>query len=485
MRTLWTTLHRWMGLSTALFLIISGLTGAVISWDHEIDGWLNSKLYDTGSRGPFRNPFELAAAVEAHDPRARVAYLPLGFEEGHAAGYFVQPRQDPATGRPYQLGYNQVFVDPVTAEVRGKRDSTAVSLKPETLMPFLRKLHYTLHVPAMWGSDRVGQWIMGGIALVWLLDSFVGLYLTMPRRLRQRAGAETVPHRDPAGWWSRWKPSWLLRWKAGGYKLNFDLHRAGGLWAWGLIIVVAFTSFSINLNREIFFPLLSMVSKTTPGPSTLVPRLERVDEHRRHVETALLGDLLEAGRAGDVDLGQHVADDVQSHQQQPARSQRRAQRLCDFQVACRQRLRHALAAGGQVAAHLAALRDARQAVGHRLAADDQHALVALGDLGHEALHHQRGGAHAVQGLGDGAEVQAVGLDAEDAGAAHAVERLQDDVVVLGVEAAHLVGVARHQRRADELRELHHRQLLRVVAQRRRLVEHAAPSRSACSSRWVA
>jgi uncharacterized iron-regulated membrane protein len=254
MRTLWTTLHRWMGLSTALFLIVSGLTGAVISWDHEIDGWLNSKLYDTEARGPFRNPFELAAAVEAHDPRARVAYLPLGFEEGHAAGYFVQPRKDPATGRPYKLGYNQVFVDPVTAEVRGKRDSTAVSFKPETLMPFLRKLHYTLHVPAMWGSDRVGQWIMGGIALVWLLDSFVGFYLTMPRRLRQRAGAETVPHRDPAGWWSRWKPSWLLRWKAGGYKLNFDLHRAGGLWVWGLIIVVAFTSFSINLNREDIFP---------------------------------------------------------------------------------------------------------------------------------------------------------------------------------------------------------------------------------------
>jgi uncharacterized iron-regulated membrane protein len=206
MRTLWTTLHRWMGLFTALFLIVSGLTGAVISWDHEIDGWINSKLYDTEARGPFRNPFELAAAVEAHDPRARVAYMPLGFEEGHAAGYFVQPRNDPATGRPYKLGYNQVFVDPVTAEVRGKRDSTAVSFKPETLMPFLRKLHYTLHVPAMWGSDRVGHWIMGGIALVWLLDSFVGFYLTMPRRLRQRAGADVVPHRDPASWWSRWKP---------------------------------------------------------------------------------------------------------------------------------------------------------------------------------------------------------------------------------------------------------------------------------------
>jgi len=34
----------------------------------------------------------------------------------------------------------------------------------------------------MWGTDRLGQWIMGGIALVWLFDRFVAMYLTTPRR---------------------------------------------------------------------------------------------------------------------------------------------------------------------------------------------------------------------------------------------------------------------------------------------------------------
>ncbi|BEP33511.1 PepSY-associated TM helix domain-containing protein [Variovorax sp. V59] len=268
MRAFATAVHRWAGLAVALFLVVSGLTGAVISWDHEIDGWLNRKLYDTASRGPFRDPFDLVAAVEAHDPRARVAYLPLGFEEGHTARYFVQPRTDPATGKPFRLGYNQVFVDPVTAEVRGRRDASAISLKPETLMPFLRKLHYMLHVPAVWGTDRLGYWIMGGVALVWLLDSCVALYLTTPRRQRRAAHPE---HRGPREWWKRWKPAWAVRWAAGGYRLNFDLHRAGGLWMWALIIVIAFTSFSLNLYKEIFHPMLSLVSKTTPGPSALVP----------------------------------------------------------------------------------------------------------------------------------------------------------------------------------------------------------------------
>lgn len=268
MRAFWTAVHRFAGLAVALFLIVSGLTGAVISWDHEIDGWLNRKLYDTSARGPFRDPFDLAAAVEAHDPRVRVAYMPLGFEEGHAAGYFVQPRTDPATGKPHQLGFNRVYVDPVTAEIRGTRDSTAISLKPETLMPFLRKLHYTLHVPAMWGTDRLGHWIMGTVALVWLVDSFVALYLTTPRRQRRSAHPE---HRAAREWWQRWKPAWAVRWAAGSYKLNFDLHRAGGLWLWALIILIAFTSFSLNLYKEIFHPMLSLVSKTTPGPSALVP----------------------------------------------------------------------------------------------------------------------------------------------------------------------------------------------------------------------
>ena len=88
--------------------------------------------------------------------------------------------------------------------------------------------------------------------------------------------------------------------------------------------------------------------------------LERVDERRGDVEAGLLGDLLEAGRARHVDLGEAVADHVEADEQQAARRQRRPDRLGDLAVARRQRLRDALAADGEVAADLAALRDARQ-----------------------------------------------------------------------------------------------------------------------------
>ena len=264
MREFWTVVHRWLGLTAALFLIVAGATGAVISWDHEIDEWLNADLMETPGRGALQDPLALAAAVEAHDPRAEVAYMTLALEEGHAASFLVRPRQDPATGQPYGLDYNNVFVDPVTAQVTGVRDSKSLALSTRNLMPWLRHLHESLHMPAFWGSDRWGFWLMGGIALMWLIDSFVALYLTLPRRL---AAARTARAAQPArSWWQRWQPSWVVRWRAGGYKLNFDLHRAGGLWVWLIIIVVSFTSFSLNLYREVFYPVMSQISTTTPGP---------------------------------------------------------------------------------------------------------------------------------------------------------------------------------------------------------------------------
>jgi uncharacterized iron-regulated membrane protein len=57
-----------------------------------------------------------------------------------------------------------------------------------------------------------------------------------------------------------------VRRAAGSYKLNYDLHRAGSLWTWALLFVLAFTAFSLNLYREVFYPLLASVSQVTATP---------------------------------------------------------------------------------------------------------------------------------------------------------------------------------------------------------------------------
>jgi uncharacterized iron-regulated membrane protein len=270
MRPALTLLHRTFGLFIAGFLVVSGLTGAVISWDHEIDSWLNRDLFEIRSTGPMKPPLELAALIEAADPRARVTLVPLHQDPGQARPFIVRPRVDAATGRLFALGYNQVFIDPVTGQVQGRREWGTVSLSRENLMPFLYKLHYTLHLPEMWGIDEWGVWLMGGVALVWLVDAFVAIALTWPVRRKARVAGASSSASSLAGTapsvWRRWWPAWRVRRGGGAYRLNVDLHRAGGLWTWALVLVIAFTAFSLNLYREVFFPAMSLVSKVTPGP---------------------------------------------------------------------------------------------------------------------------------------------------------------------------------------------------------------------------
>src|SRR5687768_7007767 len=98
-RQLWVLAHRWVGLTIAGFLCISGITGAVISWDHELDELLNSRLTHVESRGVRLPPLDLAAQIEAADPRVLVTYVPLAAEEGKSFVFGVAPKQDPETGR--------------------------------------------------------------------------------------------------------------------------------------------------------------------------------------------------------------------------------------------------------------------------------------------------------------------------------------------------------------------------------------------------
>ena len=241
-------LHRWFGLAVALFLFISGLTGAVISWDHELDAWLNPQLFHAASGADHagaRSGLELASQVDARDPRVRVNYTLTALEPGHTALMSVEAKIDPATGKPHALGYNQVAVDPVTGTVQGTRQWGEVSLARENLLPFLYKLHYTMHIPDGWGIE-LGVWLMGIIGIVWFVDCFIALYLSFPN-LRS------------------WRKSLAFRWKEQGHKLNFDLHRSGGVWVWLLLLILAVTSVSMNLQTQVMRPLVAKFSTLSPN----------------------------------------------------------------------------------------------------------------------------------------------------------------------------------------------------------------------------
>lgn len=299
MRAFLTLLHRYFGLTIAVFLIITGLTGAVISWDHELDEWLNPHLLEARTPGTPQSATQLATLIEQQYPAVQVTYYELAAEPGHSYYYWVEPRVNPETGKLFKPGFNQVYVDPVSGEVLGTREWGAVwPITTENFVSFLYKLHFSLHIPEFMGTDHWGLWLLGVIALIWTLDCFVAFILTLPRRRRSSGEGLRANGSRGRNYWQRWKPAWKVRWRNGPTKLNFDLHRAFGLWTWVLLFVIAFTGFSLNLYREVFFPAMSLVSDVTPTP---------IDErapapHDAPIEASY-------GFAHAISLGQQGADE--------------------------------------------------------------------------------------------------------------------------------------------------------------------------------
>ncbi len=221
MRRLFVWMHRYVGLALALFLIIEGATGSLLAFNRDLNNLLDPTL-SAPRPSPQAQPLDLATLAERADtvmPQAKFAY----FESMNDEQVIVRvvPRTDPATGNPYETGDDYVALDPWTGNELGRWGSYKQNFFAN-IMIFI----YTLHVNLSLGDT--GSWILTIVALLWTIDCFVGFYLTLPLKLE--------------GFWRRWKPAWLIKWRGGIYRVNFDLHRAGGLWLWAMLFVFAWSS---------------------------------------------------------------------------------------------------------------------------------------------------------------------------------------------------------------------------------------------------
>ena len=252
-------LHRVVGLTMALFLVVAGLTGSLLVWYEEIyaavnPGWLRI-VPPTDGQAPL-DPLQLRAAVLERYPQASIHYLTLHGRADRAAVFWLQA----GDGKP--LAVDTVFVDRYTGKLLGARHHGEIGEGIHNLAPFLYELHRSLAL------GKTGKLLLGIVALLWTIDCFAGAWLTFPAPARRPANAGW------RNWLRRWGPAWKLRWQAGSYKRNYDLHRAGGLWPWALLFVFAWSSVAFNLP-EVYTPVMNALFDHQPEPRTLAPRLPR------------------------------------------------------------------------------------------------------------------------------------------------------------------------------------------------------------------
>ncbi|MGO9430296.1 PepSY-associated TM helix domain-containing protein [Rhodoblastus sp.] len=242
-RKVFVFLHRWVGLALALFLIIEGLTGSLLAFRGDL-----TRFFDPALAGappiPGAPKLDLATLIErakALEPRASYGYrLPIADD---TAIMKMDPRIDPATGKPYDLGFTYLALDPWTGtELKRLQHGMYTHGFLTNVMPFVYDLHKTLIL------NHAGEWILSILALLWTIDCFVGLYLTLPITLEK--------------FWSRWTPAWLVKWRGSFYRVNFDLHRAGGLWLWPLLLIFAWSS----VRLEPYTGAYDLVMEALLGP---------------------------------------------------------------------------------------------------------------------------------------------------------------------------------------------------------------------------
>jgi len=272
--------HRWAGLLLSGFLIVAGLTGTILAFDKEINMWLIPEMTQVPAQDrPQIDPLSLRERAQAILPRARFNVVPMNTSPGDVVVFLPEPRTNPTTGQPYDLDCTGLYLNPYTGEETARRTSKDGSPFLFTRKNFIFDV-YTLHSSLCVG--RTGYLLFGIAALIWTFDCFVGFYLTLPASS------------GPFG--RRWRTAWQVKWRASAFRINFDLHRAAGLWTWGMLFVFAVSTVGFNLP-QVYNPAMKRVFHIPDAPT--IPKLPRPasDPGLDWREAAAIGERLAAQQA--------------------------------------------------------------------------------------------------------------------------------------------------------------------------------------------
>jgi len=160
MRRVWVQIHLWLGLTLGVLGVFIGITGGILVYDHEIDGWLNPQRYAVSGSQASLGLGEYAGRVT----QGRVVNLRLPAFEG---GPVVAVARDGGQ-------FHRVWIDPPTGRVL---DAAAGG----GFIGWVHRFHENLTLREYWGREVVG---LVGFAM--LISSLSGIYLWWPARARFR-----------------------------------------------------------------------------------------------------------------------------------------------------------------------------------------------------------------------------------------------------------------------------------------------------------
>ena len=225
LRSLWFSVHKWIGILLAILIIPISLSGAALVWHDWLDETLNPER--VVESGPAQLPYDsyVAAARTQLLPEDRIASIAL--PDGQGAVVVAAARAPEGGGtRPVR---STVWLDPADARVLDRHSGN------EGAVRFLHVLHGSLLVPG------TGRQVVGWIGVFMLISSLTGLWLWWPTLGGFKRG---------------------LRWRRQD-TTNANLHHTIGFWICLPLAMLSFTGVWIS------FP--GVFGGAAPAPAAAAP----------------------------------------------------------------------------------------------------------------------------------------------------------------------------------------------------------------------
>lgn len=216
-------LHLYLGLASAIFLLILGFTGAIIGFEQEVPRWLHSNLFYVKPAAQTLAEAELIHNVEQKFAPAHVRSIIFPRKPDFAEVMLL-----PASNGDVRASM-RVFVDPYTGAVLGM---VVGQTTDEKVLQALHSFHLRI------GLGDTGKLIVSIAGAILIFEILFGLIL-----------------------WFRLKRA-TIRLSGSWFRVFFDVHNAIGIYASLLLLLISITG--VVIGFDFFEPLIFKVTRSEP-----------------------------------------------------------------------------------------------------------------------------------------------------------------------------------------------------------------------------
>lgn len=212
--------HRVLGLTAGLALVVTGVTGSALVFRPEIDRALAPSLLvvqPAATRAPLQRAID---DVQARFPGEAIARIRIPATADASIEFTIGGK----SGR-------QVYVDPYRGTILGSRGET------ESAMGWLFQLH------SHWLAGERGERVGGVLGLLLVVMGVSGIVAWWPR-----AGGQA-------------RRGMRVRWRHPAHRVHFDLHRAVGFYSSVLLVLSGLTGASLVFHD----PARATLAALLPG----------------------------------------------------------------------------------------------------------------------------------------------------------------------------------------------------------------------------